>query len=210
MTEQMTIEYLRNAMIALVSIAEEHVVRDCFNELDNAGVKIMDCLDELEQYRAIEKKLEDIFGGKVPVEMVVELLEQHMLEPENPLKMNARILTYEQSAEWDKYLMAKTQLEELSGHGVDVTKLIHYFCETIFEGEQHQGFCILTNEDAEKWKELNAIGTVEELQALKEKSVAKKPRWHGHNFCPKCDSIVYVNGGRDIYCPKCGQHLDWE
>ena len=54
------------------------------------------------------------------------------------------------------------------------------------------------------------IGTVEELKALKEKNEPKKPRWHGHHFCPNCNSIVYVNGGKDIYCPKCGQKLDWE
>lgn len=36
-------------------------------------------------------------------------------------------------------------------------------------------FCILTNEDVKEWERLKAIGTVEELQALKEKSVAKSP-----------------------------------
>lgn len=60
-----------------------------------------------------------------------------------------------------------------------------------------------------KVQQFEAIGTIEEFKALKEKSVAKKPRWHGHYFCPNCNSIVYVNGGKDIYCPKCGQKLDW-
>lgn len=65
-------------------------------------------------------------------------------------------------------------------------------------------------EALQEYRKFRAIGTVEELQALKEKSVAKKPRWYGHHFCPHCNSIVYVNGGKDVYCSKCGQHLDWE
>ena len=65
----------------------------------------------------------------------------------------------------------------------------------------------------EMYRQLNEylkIGTVEEFKALKEKAEPKKPRWHGHNFCPCCDGIVYVNGGRGNYCPTCGQKLDWE
>lgn len=91
----------------------------------------------------------------------------------------------------------------------------------------------------EMCRHYSAIGTVEELKAIKqwksdiiesfskydvnsvdelmkkfkemtEKAEPKKPRWHGHHFCPNCNSIVYVNCGKDIYCPKCGQRLDWE
>lgn len=58
-------------------------------------------------------------------------------------------------------------------------------------------------------KDYKSIGTIEEFKALKEKSVAKKPRWHGHHFCPHCNSIVYVNGGKNRYCTSCGQKLDW-
>jgi len=51
---------------------------------------------------------------------------------------------------------------------------------------------------------------LEKLCELTEKAEPKKPRWYGHHFCPSCNSIVYVNCGKDIYCPKCGQRLDWE
>ena len=57
--------------------------------------------------------------------------------------------------------------------------------------------------------EYQAIGTVEDCREAVERMKPKKPRWHGHHFCPNCNSIVYVNGGKDIYCPKCGQKLDW-
>lgn len=94
-------------------------------------------------------------------------------------------------------------------------------------------------DDHEELLAYRAIGTIEEFKALKqwksdiiesfskydvnsvdelmkrfreltEKAEPKKPRWHGHHFCPSCNSIVYVNCGKDIYCPKCGQRLDWE
>ena len=83
--------------------------------------------------------------------MAIQALEKQSMVNEilNELKQYRAIGTVE---ELNKYLMAKTKLEELSGHTVDVTKLIYHFCETIFEGEKHEGFCILTNEDAKAWK----------------------------------------------------------
>ena len=64
-----------------------------------------------------------------------------------------------------------------------------------------------------------------EFKALKEKSVAKKPyiqqivkdfREHDCYECPNCDCFVgYVSECQeehyqDIYCPNCGQKLDWQ
>lgn len=64
-------------------------------------------------------------------------------------------------------------------------------------------------------EQYRAIGTVEELKALKEKSVAKKVQYdeygkeEGYPYCKcgKCliDDLVGVS-----YCPNCGQKLDWE
>ena len=67
--------------------------------------------------------------------------------------------------------------------------------------------------------EYQAIGTVEEFKALKEKNVAKKvvvehiPKtsWTkeiSHYLCPCCRSI-FSFGGKP-YCSKCGQKIDWE
>lgn len=64
-----------------------------------------------------------------------------------------------------------------------------------------------------------------EFKALKEKSVAKKPyiqqivkdfREHDCYECPNCDCFVgYVSECQEehyqyIYCPNCGQKLDWQ
>jgi len=69
----------------------------------------------------------------------------------------------------------------------------------------------------ESFDELEAyrsIGTVEEFKALKEKSVAKKPRFYAHNYyCTECGNLVGNNEfewQRFLYCDKCGQKLDWE
>ena len=61
--------------------------------------------------------------------------------------------------------------------------------------------------------EYRAIGTVEELQALKEKNEPKKPRFYAHNYyCAECGSLVGNNEfqwQRFLYCDHCGKKLDW-
>ena len=61
--------------------------------------------------------------------------------------------------------------------------------------------------------EYRAIGTIEEFKALKEKSVAKKPRFYAHNYyCTECGNLVGNNEfewQRFLYCDNCGQKLDW-
>ena len=65
-----------------------------------------------------------------------------------------------------------------------------------------------------KIAEFEAIGTIEEIKALKEKSVAKKPRFYAHNYyCIECGNLVGNNEfewQRFLYCDKCGQKLDWQ
>ena len=62
-------------------------------------------------------------------------------------------------------------------------------------------------------QQYRAIGTAEELQALKEKSEPREIAEHNfqdephHYLCPNCGNIV--NYGQN-YCEECGQHLDWE
>lgn len=54
-----------------------------------------------------------------------------------------------------------------------------------------------------------AIGTVEELQALKEKAEPKKPRLIGNAMiCPSCPKVY--SSDRVTCCINCGQKLDWE
>jgi hypothetical protein len=64
--------------------------------------------------------------------------------------------------------------------------------------------------------EYRAIGTVEEFKALKEKSVAKKPKKKNSNkviftqdsyaYCPHCKNPVQI---WNRSCEKCGGELDW-
>lgn len=63
--------------------------------------------------------------------------------------------------------------------------------------------------------EYQAIGTVEEFKALKEKNVAKKPieldQWGEYWKCPTCGKYAVNDlGCKYKYCPNCGTEFDWE
>ena len=70
--------------------------------------------------------------------------------------------------------------EELNKYqtNIDLKTLLNYFIETIFKGEEHKRFCILTNEDAEKWDAYNALGTVEEIKS----KIEELKRWHSDHI----------------------------
>lgn len=70
--------------------------------------------------------------------------------------------------EVQQYRTLEKELKEVYHANVDIPALMHFFIETIFKGEKHEGFCILTNEDAAQWEQYRAIGTPEELQTMKE------------------------------------------
>lgn len=59
------------------------------------------------------------------------------------------------------------------------------------------------------YREYLSLGTVEELRALKEKQIPKKPFVDTGNFlkCSHCHSVVK---NTDKYCHECGQKLDSE
>lgn len=77
--------------------------------------------------------------------------------------------------EIQKYRKIEKDLKERYHSNVDILLLMHHFIETVFKGEKHEGFCILTNEDREAWEEYKAIGTPEELKAaMKYVYLAKK------------------------------------
>ena len=63
--------------------------------------------------------------------------------------------------EVQQYRAIETELKERYHANVDIKMLMQYFIETIFKGEKHEGFRILTNEDAKMWDAYKAIGTVE-------------------------------------------------
>lgn len=123
--------------------------------------------------------------------------------------------------EVQKYRKIEKDLKERYHANVDIPLLMHHFIETVFEGEKHEGFCLLTNEDAKVWEEYKAIGTPEECRTAVEKQTARKGirekikkgynRGMHHYYCPVCyekgDLRNKYNVG--LYCSGCGQKLDW-
>lgn len=72
--------------------------------------------------------------------------------------------------------------------------------------------CDEINRELEQYR---AIGTIEEIKALKEKSVPRKIK--GIRFeaaiCPRCESELfetYWAFGGIHYCSNCGQTIDWQ
>ena len=70
----------------------------------------------------------------------------------------------------------------------------------------------------EEVQQYRAIGTLEECRALKDRLVAKKVSLrHVRKFvgfddgkCPTCgESVSRDFDGVDVFCPECGQRLDW-
>lgn len=59
-------------------------------------------------------------------------------------------------------------------------------------------------DDVKELEQYRAIGTVDELKALKEKSVAKKMDRY---YCPICRHY-FEDGELHNYCPECGQLLE--
>lgn len=82
--------------------------------------------------------------------------------------------------------------------------------------------CANEHEQLAEWleelKQYRAIGTLEECQALKNRLTAKKVslrhicKFDGFDDgeCPTCGKSVSRDfDGADIFCPDCGQKLDW-
>lgn len=134
---------------------------------------------------------------------------------------NAYAMAINALEEVQKYRKIEKDLKERYNANVDIPLLMHHFIETVFEGEKHEGFCLLTNEDAKVWEEYKAIGTPEECRTAVEKQTARKGirekikkgynRGMHHYYCPVCyekgDLRNKYNVG--LYCSGCGQKLDW-
>lgn len=92
-------------------------------------------------------------------------------------------------------------------------KIVHTsFCNKVYESEI-EALC-MAKDCLKEIQQYRAIGTIEEFKDLKEKSVAKKPRFYAHNYyCTECGNLVGNNEfewQRFLYCDKCGQKLDWQ
>lgn len=129
---------------------------------------------------------------------------------------NAYAMAINALEEVQKYRKIEKDLKERYHANVDIPLLMHHFIETVFEGKKHEGFCLLTNEDAKVWEEYKAIGTTEECRAAMEKQTAKKVKSisqvkDGDSYvgligrCPCCGDVLEED---TVYC-DCGQRLDW-
>ena len=68
-----------------------------------AQEQIAQWLKELKEYKKLEEKLNNMFGGNCTLADVVESLERQITEPSKDHPVNARILTYEDAEKWDEY-----------------------------------------------------------------------------------------------------------
>ena len=91
-----------------------------------------------------------------------------------------------------------------------------------FDDRVHCIRCAEEHEQLAEWleelKAYRSIGTPEECRALKDRLVAKKVSLrHVRKFvgfddgkCPTCgESVSRDFDGVDVFCPECGQRLDW-
>lgn len=90
--------------------------------------------------------------------------------------------------------------------------------EQRFDADESSGALQMAIEALEEIQQYHAIGTPEEFQALKNRLSAKKVSLrHVRKFdgfdegeCPTCgESVSRDFDGTDIFCPECGQKLDW-
>lgn len=77
---------------------------------DDIKDTVIDAIKDAQRYRAIEERLLSMFGGSLPLNRYVDLLEEMLTEPDKPNPVNARILTYEEADMWDAYKQNPEQI----------------------------------------------------------------------------------------------------
>lgn len=112
---QNAMEQSKNVLAELMLImpkvfaAKRKSLGEYYSNLENCKKEIQSCevaikaLEDVQQYRALEKRITDMFGGELSLEDVTDELERYLKEPDNAHPINAKILTYEDAAAWDAY-----------------------------------------------------------------------------------------------------------
>ena len=107
--EVKAVRFIKNikdhAMATLDYIAKEepNVSPLVYKGREKKADTILAMVEELNQYRILEKRLSDMFCSSVSLKSVVDELERNLKEPDSPHPMKARILTYKESADWGEY-----------------------------------------------------------------------------------------------------------
>lgn len=155
---------------------------------------------EVEPYRALEKRLTDMFGGELSLEDVTDELERYLKEPDNAHPINAKILTYEDAAAWDAYRAIGTPEECQKSVAV---------CKSMIDRK-------ITPENMEEYMKfedecVKCGFTLKSLLEAREKQIPYKPSrkklvWG----IGKCKCGVEFLDRKTGFCGNCGQKLDWE
>ena len=109
--------------------------------------------------------------------------------------------------EWAKAIQALEEIQQYRAIGtVEEMEVLNRIAEETVE---------YLKEDKELLAKYKRIGTIEEFKALKEKSVAKKPKSNkvivshdSYAYCPHCKHCIELF--KPSHCDRCGGELDWQ
>ena len=102
----------------------------------------------------------------------------------------------------------------------EAIKIMNWYSEEEYgKGSQIAMAHMMASKALEEIQQYRAIGTVEELKALKEKNEPKIPNYEGDGYCkgqiildtwicPNCEKSYEVDYEEYDYCPNCGQRID--
>lgn len=208
---QNAMEQSRNVLAELMLImpkvfaAKRKSLGEYYSNLENCKKEIQSCevaikaLEEVQQYRALEKRLAEMFGAALSLEGVIDELERQLKEPGNPHPINAKILTYEDAAAWDAYRAIGTPEECKKSVSV---------CRAMIERN-------ITPENMEEYMKFedecvkNGF-TFNSLLEAREKQIPYKPSQQKLVWgIGKCKCGVEFLDSETNYCGNCGQKLDW-
>lgn len=85
----------------------EQRARNLFGE----NYDLENCVEELRQYRRLTDRVKAIYGDQMTLKDMVDVMERIIREPGRKDPVNARILTYDESAMWDEYRKVGTPEE---------------------------------------------------------------------------------------------------
>ena len=192
MTENEAIKELETS-IDLAKMCTQNYERK--NEIQGYEMAIK-ALEEVQQYRALEKHLSDMFGGSLSLKMCVDELERILTEPDSPHPMNAKILTYQEAADWEAYRAIGTPEE--CRKSVDICKAM---AERRISLQNMEDYMKFEDECVKRGFTFNSL-----LEA-REKQIPKEPTDRCmYKECPACGEVEIEFCK---YCPNCGQKLDW-
>ena len=193
MTENEAIRVLKDFDAQVTAKADGAYQTNIGKMACDAAIK---ALEDVQQYRALEKHLSDMFGGSLSLKMCVDELERILVEPDSPHPMNAKILTYQEAADWEAYREIGTSEE--CRKSVDICKAM---AERRLSLENIENYMKFEDECVKRGFTFNSLLEAREKQEPKEPTDRCM-----YKECPACGEVEIQFCK---YCPSCGQKLDW-